>query len=215
MFRPGGTSIVTLPFGDIELLGSLVWVASIAILGLAFFDLLGIANGRTPLGRLEERRRRRMIAFVLIELWLGFLGTAMFFVWGQYQIFGHAHRGLALDFLVIMAALVVGAVVAAHWALPAAVGVLWYLALRVANAVLAVAAALVRIVVVILVFATVVGIRLVELGGTVGRIGWNAAASGGRVGPVIWREESELRESQSANGDVEFVRNSIEERREV
>jgi len=212
MFGSGNAPVLKLPFGmNLELLASLVWLCSISILGLSLFDLLGISHGHTPLSRLDGRRHRRMLIFVLIELWLGFLGTAMFFVWGQFQIFGQAHHGLALDFMVIMAALVIGAVVCAHWAIPAAAGALWYLALLIVAGILAVAAAALRILVALVNFLCRVLQRLVEVGGFVGRLLWDG------IGQRRARSASTDTSAAIGNGNgaVNAIPDILDERREV
>jgi hypothetical protein len=186
-----------LPLGSLELFGTLLWVAALLVFAMTLFDLLGLTPLRQPYAKLRGIWRRNLLILAVAELWLGFVGTACFYIWGQYQIFNSPHTGLALDFLVILSALLSGALVCAGWSLPVTGAALWALLLIALRGLVVAGAAAMRAMFWVADAFVAVADTIVQLLATPGRLLWNWFAGSDwagrrRLGEIEWDERPQI-----------------------
>ena len=167
-----GIPVDGLPFTGptLDLLTGLLFLAVLATFGCVLLDAAHITPLRRPYGLATGRTRSALVGTAAAGTALSVLAAVLFFVWGQYAIFGQPSDDVAMLFIAVFAVLLVGASILAAGGALGCVLALWTLLCTLAAALLAVAAALLDLAVVAVTRAAdllVAAIRLLARPGTV------------------------------------------------
>ena len=167
-----GIPVDGLPFTGptLDLLTGLLFLAVLATFGCVLLDAAHITPLRRPYGLATGRTRSAVLGTAATGTALAVLAAVLFFVWGQYAIFGQPSDDVAMLFIAVFAVLLVGASILAGGGALGCVLALWTLLCTLVAALLAVAAALLDVAVVAVTRAAdllVAGIRLLARPGSV------------------------------------------------
>ena len=167
-----GIPVDGLPFTGptLDLLTGLLFLAVLATFGCVLLDAAHITPLRRPYGLATGRTRSAVLGTAATGTALAVLAAVLFFVWGQYAIFGQPSDDVAMLFIAVFAVLLVGASILAAGGALGCVLALWTLLCTLVAALLAVAAALLDLAVVAVTRAAdllVAGIRLLARPGSV------------------------------------------------
>jgi hypothetical protein len=195
----------------LDLLTGLLFLAVLATFGCVLLDVAHVTPMRRPYGLVEGRARTAVTAAAAAGTVLSAFAGVLFFVWGQYAIFGEPSQDVATLFIAVFAVLLVGAsVLAAGGALGCALA-LWVLLGALAAVVLVVVAALLHLVVTLLDGVCTLAASVVRLLAQPGTMLWNwlVELPLGRalhlhpvVDPVRSQPVSDIREDK---GDVDLA----------
>ena len=120
----------------------------LATFGCVLLDAAHITPLRRPYGLATGRTRSAVLGTAATGTALAVLAAVLFFVWGQYAIFGQPSDDVAMLFIAVFAVLLVGASILAAGGALGCVLALWTLLCTLVAALLAVVAALLDLAVV-------------------------------------------------------------------
>ena len=157
----------------LDLLTGLLFLAVIATYGCVLLDVARITPLRRPYGLVDGRARTVVTGTAVAGTALSLLAAALFFLWGQYAIFGAPSPDVATLFVAVFAVLLVGASIFAAGGALGAVTALWVLLCALAATILGVVGALLDLVIVVLDGLRGIVTALIRLLARPGTVLWN------------------------------------------
>ena len=170
-----GLPVDTLPVDGsvLDLLTGLLFLAVLATYGCVLLDVIHVTPLRRPYGLATGNARTSLVAVATAGVALSALAGVLFFVWGQYAIFGEPSQDIATLFIAVFALLLVGASVLAAGGALGCVLALWVLVGVLAATVLDMLAALADLLGTVLGRVSAVLVALVRLLARPGSMLWN------------------------------------------
>jgi hypothetical protein len=181
----------------LDLLTGLLFLAVLATFGCVLLDAAHVTPLRRPYGLATGRVRSVLLGVAATGTALSALAAVLFFVWGQYAVFGRPSDDVATLFIAVFAVLLVGASILAAGGALGCVLALWTLLCASVAVLLAVAAALLDLAVVAVTRAADLLVSVIRLAARPGTVLWNWLAdlpAGRRIGlhrlaePVVEEE---------------------------
>jgi hypothetical protein len=157
----------------LDLLAGLLFLAVIATYGCVLLDVSRVTPLRRPYGLVDGRARAAIAGTAVAGTALSVLAAALFFLWGQYAIFGEPSPDIASLFVTVFAVLLVGASIFTAGGALGCVTAMWVLLCALAATLLAVTAALLHLLVVALEGAHTIATAVVRLLARPGTVLWN------------------------------------------
>ena len=169
----------------LDLLTGLLFLAVLAAYGCVLLDAAHITPLRRPYGRAAGRVRSALLGVATAGTALSAVAAVLFFVWGQYAIFGQPSDDVATLFVAVFAVLLVGASILTAGGALGCVLALWTLLCALIAVLLAVTATLLDLAVVAVTRAADLLVSAIRLAARPGTVLWNWLADlpvGHRIG---------------------------------